>query len=89
MKQAQLHFFENESFPEIPMSEDLVAPETLASAEENSDARIFLTNENGSAVAHAALWWKETPALDGKKSEPSAASRQVITNQRKNYSTAR
>jgi GNAT superfamily N-acetyltransferase len=67
MKQPQLHFFLNSSIPEMPMAGDLASPETMAPAEENPDARIFLTDENDHAIAHAALWWKETPALEGKK----------------------
>ncbi len=49
------------------MAGDLTAPEALAPAEENPDTRIFLTDKSDHAIAHAALWWKETPAIDGKK----------------------
>ncbi|RYD44655.1 MAG: GNAT family N-acetyltransferase [Verrucomicrobiaceae bacterium] len=33
--------------------------------EERSDARIHLTDASGATVAAAALWWTDTPALDG------------------------
>jgi GNAT superfamily N-acetyltransferase len=67
MKPPELRFFQNSPVPEIPMTGALVAPEMIAPAEENPDARIFLTDESGRAIAHAALWWKNTPVFDGKK----------------------
>lgn len=40
--------------------------EALSPLEENADGRVFLIGPNGKLVAHAALWWRETPVLDGR-----------------------
>jgi GNAT superfamily N-acetyltransferase len=37
----------------------------LAAPEEHPDARVYLTDSGGELLAHAALWWKETPACEG------------------------
>ena len=34
---------------------------------ESPDAWVFLTDDSGKITAHAALWWKETPLLEGQR----------------------
>lgn len=41
--------------------------EALAADSERPDARIVLSESSGSLVGHAALWWRETPELDGAR----------------------
>ena len=39
----------------------------MAAAGERPDARVYLTNEDGRIIAHAALWWSETPVHEGER----------------------
>jgi GNAT superfamily N-acetyltransferase len=41
--------------------------EALAAGAETPDARIVLAKSNGCLTAHVALWWRETPELDGRR----------------------
>lgn len=40
--------------------------EALSPPGENADGRVVLVGSNGEMVAHAALWWRETPVVDGR-----------------------
>lgn len=61
-----IHFHEGPDLPGIPVSERLAHPRDLAPAGDRPDARIFLLDPAGIAIAHAALWWRETPPLEGE-----------------------
>jgi GNAT superfamily N-acetyltransferase len=61
MKAPALHVSEGASPADSPMAGDLATPDDLAPAAENPDARIYLVLPDGSVIAHAALWWWETP----------------------------
>jgi GNAT superfamily N-acetyltransferase len=50
--------------PVAPVAGDFVA---LAPVADCPDARVFLTDASGVAVAHAALWWRATPPHDGAR----------------------
>jgi GNAT superfamily N-acetyltransferase len=63
MKPPAFHCQEGSACPEFPMGGDLPTPDAMAPPAEYPDARVFLTNTAGSVIAHAALWWKETPFL--------------------------
>lgn len=52
--------------PALPAFAGMDRSDTLASVEEAPDARLYLTDELGRVCAQAALWWKDTPVLDGK-----------------------
>ena len=39
---------------------------SIISSDPSADARINIRNEDGSTIASAALWWKNTPSLNGK-----------------------
>jgi GNAT superfamily N-acetyltransferase len=65
MKTPTFHFHPGAVVPVFQMAECLPAPETMAAAMEHPDARVFLTNADGLVIAHAALWWKDTPVHDG------------------------
>lgn len=41
--------------------------EALAAEAEGPDARIVLAENDGGGPGHAALWWRETPLLDGAR----------------------
>jgi len=45
------------------MAAGLATPDTLAPSMDNPDSRVFLTEPDGTVVAHAALWWKVTPMI--------------------------
>lgn len=53
--------------PEMSMAGDLPTPDAMAPVTEHPDARVFLTNSNGEIAAHAALWWRDTPLLEGQR----------------------
>lgn len=53
--------------PQLPLADGLASPESMADVGEGADARVFLTNAEGRIDAHAALWWKETPACEGER----------------------
>src|SRR5690606_10786068 len=61
-----IHLHESPDLPAIPVSERLAHPRDLAPAGDRPDARIFLLDPAGIAIAHAALWWRETPPLEGE-----------------------
>jgi GNAT superfamily N-acetyltransferase len=50
--------------PTLELAAGLQPPDQLAPAPERPDARIFLI-EDGKAIAFAALWWKESPPMEG------------------------
>ncbi len=67
MNETQLLLYDGPDPAGIPVLEGLGRAETLAAPEEQPDARIFVINDAGASVAHAALWWRQTPLLDGQK----------------------
>ena len=54
------------SCPPLELAEGLQPPDQLAPAPERPDARIFLV-EDGKVIAFAALWWQESPPLEGSR----------------------
>lgn len=66
MNAPQIHFQQGPEAPDPPLAGGLPSPETMAAASERADARVFLTNQDGRIIAHAALWWSETPVLEGE-----------------------
>jgi GNAT superfamily N-acetyltransferase len=57
-----IQIFDGASIPAI-----LVGKDGMASAAEVPDARIALIDSSGTAIAHAALWWRATPLYQGKE----------------------
>ena len=57
-------------FHQLEQSDGCVAPcpeaEALSPQAENADGRVFLFGVGGELTAHAALWWRETPLIDGR-----------------------
>jgi GNAT superfamily N-acetyltransferase len=45
----------------------LAEMQALAAEAEMPDARLVLANSSGVVSGHAALWWRETPVLDGSR----------------------
>ncbi len=62
-----LHFHKGFDIPFLTLAENLSNPADLAPPAENPDARIFALNPAGEAIAHAALWWTDSPSLDGRR----------------------
>lgn len=62
---ASLYFHLGPEAPDVMLADGLPSPESMASALEAADARLLLTNEDGLVAAHTALWWSDTPMLDG------------------------
>lgn len=62
---SDFHFFSGPEIPAIAMADGLPSPADLASESEMPDARLYLVEDDGAAVGHVALWWKQTPLLDG------------------------
>lgn len=67
MNALTLHFQLSSQAPDFEPVDGLPFPETMAAASERADARVFLTNHEERIVAHAALWWKETPKHEGER----------------------
>jgi len=67
MNAPQIHFMPGAGTPDYPLAQGLPSPETMAASGERPDARLFLTNDDGKIIAHAALWWNDTPVLDGRR----------------------
>jgi GNAT superfamily N-acetyltransferase len=67
MKTPSFHFHPGSAAPALHTADGLPAPDAMAAAAEHSDARVFLTDSDGLAIAHAALWWRETPVMDGSR----------------------
>ena len=67
MNASDMQITDGPGCPALPVANGLPSPETLASPAENPDARIQLIDHEGKLVAHAALWWKETPSHDGER----------------------
>lgn len=65
MMNASIHFQPGPAAPEMTLADGLPSPESMASTLEAADARLFLTNDDGHVTAHAALWWSDTPVLEG------------------------
>ncbi len=71
--------------PEISPSRGLPMLSEMADVEENPDARLWLEGE-GEAIAHLALWWRDTPihegehlgAIGGFAARDSDAARQLL-----------
>ena len=61
-----IHFSTGPSLPEMTLASGLPSPAEMAGAEESPDARIWLT-EDEETIAHAALWWRDTPFYEGKQ----------------------
>lgn len=67
MNAAQIHYHIGSDAPDLLLAEGMPSPEIMAATHECADARIFLTNKEGRCIAHAALWWRDTPELDGER----------------------
>lgn len=67
MNTPTFHFHEGASCPDFPMAEGLATPDSLAPPAENPDGRVFIIESTGRVIAHAALWWKETPMIDNER----------------------
>ncbi len=61
------HVSDGPALPEFSPAPGLMDPAILAPPSEHPDARVILTNDSGLIVAFAALWWRETPLLDGQR----------------------
>lgn len=67
MNAPHIHFHPGSESLDIQLAVGLPSPETMAAASECADARVFLTNDDGKIIAHAALWWNDTPLLDDRR----------------------
>ncbi|HSP42949.1 MAG TPA: GNAT family N-acetyltransferase [Luteolibacter sp.] len=63
---VSLHFQLGPDSPDVALAEGLPSPESMAATNETPDAWVYVTNEDALVIAHAALWWSDTPPLDGE-----------------------
>lgn len=61
MKPYSVRYAEGPEPPDVPVCEGLEEPAALAAAGDAADARVVLSETGGHVVAHAALWWCDTP----------------------------
>lgn len=50
----------------LPLADGLCPPVDLAGASENPDARLVVHGADGRVHGFCALWWKETPEIEGR-----------------------
>ena len=67
MNEPRYLIHEGSDLPETPVADGLSRPEALAGPEEAMDARVFITDDEGRSIGHAALWWSDAPPLEGHK----------------------
>jgi GNAT superfamily N-acetyltransferase len=67
MNAPQIHFHQGPEAPDHPLADGLPPPETMAASGERADARVYLTKADGQIIAHAALWWGDTPVFEGER----------------------
>ena len=67
MNTPQWHCHEGPDCPELPLAAGMDSPASLATPAEHPEARVFLTDEAGALAGCAALWWGETPRLEGAR----------------------
>lgn len=67
MNRFDFHFHEGRDLPDVPVAQGIGGIAALAPAADLPDARVCLTDDHGTAVAHAALWWRDTPSHDGAR----------------------
>lgn len=65
MSPASFHLQPGCELPDLETACGLQTLEAVSPASERPDARAFIIDEVGEIIAHAALWWTETPELDG------------------------
>jgi GNAT superfamily N-acetyltransferase len=53
--------------PNLAVISGLPTPAECSPPHEQADARIIITNENTEIIAHAAVWWKESPEMPGHR----------------------
>lgn len=51
--------------PNLAVISGLPTPAESSPTIEQADARVILTNSQSEIIGHAALWWKESPAMEG------------------------
>ncbi len=61
-----IRFSNGPGLPEMTLATGLPSPAEMAGEEENPDARLWLS-EGEKTIAHAALWWGDTPFHEGKR----------------------
>lgn len=67
MKNPAFHFFPGPGIPDLHCAEGLATPGACAAPGEHPDARVALTSPAGVVTAHAALWWTDTPLVEGSR----------------------
>lgn len=67
MNHQTVDFSEGPSYPELALRQGVLPFSETASEEERPDGRVFVIDENQEIAAHAALWWNDTPDLEGEK----------------------
>jgi GNAT superfamily N-acetyltransferase len=53
------------SIPDLPVISNLPTVAECSAPHEHADARVMITNAQSEIIAHAALWWQQTPLIDG------------------------
>lgn len=51
--------------PNLEVLPGMQTPGQCSPPHENADARIIVTNRDSAIIAHAAVWWKESPEMEG------------------------
>ena len=67
MKSPAFQLHSGPAIPDMIWSEGLLEIRLISPEIEAPDARVIVTESDGIAVAHAALWWNETPEFDGER----------------------
>ncbi len=55
------------ALPNLAVISEIPTPADCSPPHENADARVMITNNRSEIIAHAALWWNQSPAMQGHR----------------------
>jgi len=65
MKSPIIQIHPGAGIPQMAWVDGLPGISAISPESETPDARVILADENGTGLAHAALWWNQTPDYEG------------------------
>jgi predicted N-acetyltransferase YhbS len=67
MKSPEVQIYPGSVIPEIAWSQGVPDIASISPEGEAPDARVIVIGQDGTGVAHAALWWNQTPEFEGER----------------------
>lgn len=66
MKPNRTIVIEGAGLPDLPAAKGLMEPSQCSPPQEQADSRVIVINDASEIIAHVALWWKDTPPMEGQ-----------------------